>query len=187
MLAETTTKETGVALLKSSKGITAPSAFTLLEVLLVLVVLAVLTGVLLPAATQFPQFLTGLQERTVREGEFERFLMMLKTELVQAGYGLDSGAVTVPLEIADTEVVLRADFNRDGDTNDSRETLRYRFVANTKTLQRRSGRGSYQTLIAPLESLRFSSPSDLPGCVVLTAQLLPDVPQQQATLCRLRL
>ena len=133
-------------LVEVRRGRTLLQAFTLLELLIVLALLGVLTAVLLPSAAEFPRMLAGLQERTLREGEFERFLMMLKTELVQSGYGLDSGAVAPPLEVSESEVVLRADFNRDGDTRDSRETLRYRFVSNTNKLQRRSGVGNYQTL-----------------------------------------
>ncbi|MDE0907067.1 MAG: type II secretion system protein [SAR324 cluster bacterium] len=168
-------------------GRTLLRAFTLLELLIVLAVLGILIGVLLPSAAQFPRMLAGLQEHTLREGEFERFLMMLKTELVQSGYGLDSGAVATPLEVTDSEIVLRADFNRDGDTSDPREHLRYRFLPDSNTLQRRSGAGNYQTLITPLESLRFSDSSTLPGCVTFISKLLPDSPEQQTTLCRLRL
>lgn len=174
-------------LVEVRRGRTLLQAFTLLELLIVLALLGVLTAVLLPSAAEFPRMLAGLQERTLREGEFERFLMMLKTELVQSGYGLDSGAVAPPLEVSESEVVLRADFNRDGDTSDSRETLRYRFVSNTNKLQRRSGVGNYQTLLEPLESLRFSTSSTLPGCLTITYQFLPDSPEQQVTLCRLQL
>ena len=168
-------------------GKTPLQAFTLLELLIVLAVLGVLIGVLLPSAAQFPRMLASLQEHTLREGEFERFLMMLKTELVQSGYGLDSGAVATPLAVSDSEIVLRADFNRDGDISDAREHLRYRFIPDSNTLQRRSGAGSYQTLITPLESLRFSTSSTLPDCVTVTSQLLPDSPERQTLLCRLRL
>ena len=168
-------------------GRTPLQAFTLLELLIVLAVLGVLIGVLLPSAAQFPRMLASLQEHTLREGEFERFLMILKTELVQSGYGLDSGAVATPLAVSDSEIVLRADFNRDGDISDAREHLRYRFIPDSNTLQRRSGAGSYQTLITPLESLRFSTSSTLPGCVTVTSQLLPDSPERQTLLCRLRL
>ena len=174
-------------LVEVRRGRTLLQAFTLLELLIVLALLGVLSAVLLPSAAEFPRMLAGLQERTLREGEFERFLMMLKTELVQSGYGLDSGAVAPPLEVSESEVVLRADFNRDGDTSDSRETLRYRFVSNTNKLQRRSGVGNYQTLLEPLESLRFSTSSTLPGCLTITYQFLPDSPEQPVTLCRLTL
>ena len=174
-------------LVEVRRGRTLLQAFTLLELLIVLALLGVLTAVLLPSAAEFSRMLAGLQERTLREGEFERFLMMLKTELVQSGYGLDSGAVAPPLEVSESEVVLRADFNRDGDTSDSRETLRYRFVSNTNKLQRRSGVGNYQTLLEPLESLHFSTSSTLPGCLTITYQFLPDFPEQQVTLCRLQL
>ena len=174
-------------LVEVRRGRTPLQAFTLLELLIVLALLGVLTTVLLPSVAECPRMLAGLQERTLRDGKFERFVMMLKTVLVQSGYGLDSGAVAPPLEVSESEVVLRADFNRDGDTSDSRETLRYRFVSNPNKLQRRSGVGNYQTLLEPLESLHFSTSGTPPGCFTITYQFLPDSPEQQVTLCRLTL
>ena len=113
---------------------------------------------------------------------------MLKTELIQAGYALGDDAE--PVQVSSDEILLLADLNRDGDLNDTRERISYRFRAADKKLQRRSGSGSYQTLVEEVGSISFAlGPGrDLPmsppqHCVVVGVRLDPDVEDLSYTLC----
>ena len=79
------------------------------------------------------------------------------------------------------EVVLLADLSRDGDLNDTRERISYRFQSADKKLQRRSGSGSYQTLGEEVGAISFAlGPGrDLPmspprHCVIVGVRLDTD-------------
>ena len=52
------------------------------------------------------------------QGDFQRFLLLLKSELIQAGYALSSGSETA-VEIFTHSLVFKADRNRDGDVADT--------------------------------------------------------------------
>ena len=87
-------------------------------------------------------------------------------------------------------MVLLADLNRDGDLNDTRERISYRFRSADKKLQRRSGSGSYQTLVEEVGAISFAlgSGRDLPmsplrQCVVVGVRLDPDAEDLSYTLC----
>ncbi|MEC8359926.1 MAG: hypothetical protein VXZ92_09090 [SAR324 cluster bacterium] len=112
---------------------------------------------------------------------------MLKAELIQAGYA--PGDDAEPVQVSSDEVVLLADLDRDGDLNDTREHISYRFRSADKKLQRRSGSGSYQTLIEEVGAISFAlgSVRDLPmsppqHCVV-GVRLDPDAEDLSYTLC----
>jgi hypothetical protein len=113
---------------------------------------------------------------------------MLKTELIQAGYALGDDAE--PVQVSSDEILLLADLNRDGDLNDTRERISYRFRSADKKLQRRSGSGSYQTLVEEVGAISFAlGPGrDLPmsppqHCVVVGVRLDPDAEDLSYTLC----
>ena len=113
---------------------------------------------------------------------------MLKAELIQAGYALGDDAE--PVQVSSDEVVLLADLNRDGDLNDTREHISYRFRSADKKLQCRSGSGSYQTLVEEVGAISFAlgSGRDLPmsppqHCVVVGVRLDPDAEDLSYTLC----
>jgi len=60
------------------------------------------------------------QQKEVLRGDFQRFLLRLKSELIQAGYAFSSGSETA-VEISTHSLVFKADCNRDGDVADTRE------------------------------------------------------------------
>ena len=71
-------------------------------------------------------------------GDFQRFLLLLKSELIQAGYALSSGSETA-IEISTHSLVFKADRNTDGGVTDTREKIAYRYDPETKVLYRKSG------------------------------------------------
>ena len=84
-------------------------------------------------------------------------------------------------------LTLRADRNRDGDLEDTREKIAYRYDQQTLTLFRKSGNSAYQTLIENIPALKFeilegSSPQT---CIKVTVQVIIDAPEQETVLCQL--
>ena len=60
------------------------------------------------------------QQKAVQRGDFQRFLLLLKSELIQAAYALSSGSETA-VEISSHSLVFKADRDTDGDVADTRE------------------------------------------------------------------
>ena len=104
----------------------------------------------------------GLQHHVHSQAEFQRFLIMLKTEMIQAGYGLDT--YHQGLIRNNREIKLKKDANLDQDLLNSGEQLVYQFFPEQKKLSRKSGQGYFQTLIKPLnylDSLSVSTSTEM--------------------------
>ena len=85
-------------------------SFTWLELLLVTSVAAIFLALAQRLLLHSSPLLTN-------QRQLDCFLLMLKTELIQAGYAL--GGDVEPIQVSSDEVVLLADLNRDGDLNDT--------------------------------------------------------------------
>ena len=130
------------------------------------------------------------QKDTARmQAAFQRSLMMMKSELIQAGYGLDS--YQEGIQITDEWIQIQKDGNLDGDLGDSREDIVYRFFPDDQKLSRKSGQGYFQILLEPIYSVFFQAhPSDFEShksipCVRIQFQLQELDAIQEATLCPL--
>ena len=99
--------------------------FTWLELLPATSVAAVFLALAQGPLQHFSSLLTYQYTTSAKQRQLDRFLLMLKTELIQAGYALGDDAE--PVQVSSDEVVLLADLNRDGDLNDTRERISYRF------------------------------------------------------------
>ena len=116
-------------------------------------------------------------------GDYQRFLLLLKSELIQAGYALSSGSETA-VETFTHSLVFKADRNRDGDVEDTREKITYRCDPEMKVLYRKSGNAAYQTLIESIYDLKFEiAPPQT--CIKESVQVIIDVPEQETVLCQL--
>ena len=94
------------------------------------------------------------QRETARiQATFQRILMMMKSELIQAGYKLDS--YQEGIQITDEWIQIQKDGNLDGDLGDSREDIVYRFFPDDQKLSRKSGQGYFQILLEPIYSVFF--------------------------------
>ena len=80
------------------------------------------------------------------QNDFQSFLLLLKSKLIQAYYALSSGSETA-VGISIHSLFFKADRNRDGDVADTREKIAYRYDSETKVLYRTLGNVAYQTLI----------------------------------------
>ena len=109
------------------------SAYTLIEVMLVLAIVSVVLIAAQRPLLEFHRIAVLEQQKAVLQGDFQRFLLLLKSELIQAGYALGSVNENAVV-ISPNSVVLKADRNRDGDLADTRETIAYRYDPETKVL-----------------------------------------------------
>ena len=96
------------------------SAYTLIEVMLVMAIVSVVLIAAQRPLLEFHRISVLEQQKEMLQGDFQRFLLLLKSELIQAGYALSSGSKTA-VEISTHSLVFKADCNRDGDVADTRE------------------------------------------------------------------
>ena len=73
--------------------------------------------------------------------------MLAKSELIQAGYGISSQSQKA-VEVTENSLMFRADRNRDGDIEDAREKIAYRYDHQTLTNFRKSWNSAYQTSVS---------------------------------------
>ena len=88
-----------------------------------MLVLAIVSVVLITAQRpllEFHRISVLEQQKEMLQGDFQRFLLLLKSELIQASYTLSSRSETA-VEISTHSLVFKADCNRDGDVADTRE------------------------------------------------------------------
>jgi prepilin-type N-terminal cleavage/methylation domain-containing protein len=111
------------------------SAYTLIEVMLVLVIVSVVLIAAQRPLLEFHRISVLEQQKEMLQGDVQRFLLLLKSELIEAGYALSSGSETA-VEIFAHSLVFKADRNRDGDVADTREKITYRYDPETKVLSR---------------------------------------------------
>ena len=110
-------------------------AYTLIEVMLVLAIVSVVLVAAQRPLLEFHRIAVLEQQKEMLQGDFQRFLLLLKSELIQAGYALSSGSETA-VEISTHSLVFKADRNRDGDVADTHEKIAYRYDPETKVLSR---------------------------------------------------
>jgi prepilin-type N-terminal cleavage/methylation domain-containing protein len=161
------------------------SGYTLIELMLVLAIVSVVLLVAQRPLLEINRIAFQEQQKIVLQGDFQRFLLLLKSELIQAGYALGSGSESAVV-ISTYTVVLKADRNRDGDVADTRETIAYRYDPETKVLSRKSGNAAFQTLIESIAVLKFEQVQAPPQtCIKVTVQVIIDSVEQQTVLCQL--
>ena len=133
------------------------SGFTLVEILLstgigLLLILSVAKTFL-----DYQQMALKQRDTARIQATFQRILMMMKSELIQAGYGL--GSYQEGIQITDEWIQIQKDGNHDDDLGDSREDIVYRFFTDDPKLFRKSGQGYFQILLEPIYSVFFSGSS----------------------------
>ena len=132
--------------------------FTIIEILLSGAIGLLLLFVMANAFINFQKMGLMQNDNAKKHAAFERTLMMLKSELIQAGYGLAS--YHQGIQITDQSLRIQKDMNLDGDLEDPREDVVYQFFKEDNKLSRKSGQGYFQILMEPIYSVFFScSPS----------------------------
>jgi type II secretory pathway component PulJ len=95
------------------------SGYTLIELMLVLAIDYVVLLAAKRPLLEINRITFHEQQKIMIQDDFHRFLLLLKSEFIQAGYALGSGSES-GVEISTNSVVLKADRNRDGDLEDTR-------------------------------------------------------------------
>lgn len=161
------------------------SGFTLLELMLVLAIVSIVMIAAQKPLLEFHQTAIQEQKKIVTEQDFLAFLMLVKSELIQAGYALYSESQDA-VEVTANSLIFRADRNRDGDLEDTREKIAYRYDQQAQLLSRKSGNSAYQTLIESIPALKFEMVQGPPQtCINVTVQVIIDTPEQETVLCQL--
>ena len=108
------------------------------------------------------------------QGDFQRFLLRLKSVLIQAGYVLSSGSETA-VEISTHSLIFKEDRDMDGEVADKHEKIAYRYDPETKVLYRKSENVAYQTLIESIYDLKFEIAQAPPQtCIKVSVQVIID-------------
>ena len=160
--------------------------FTLLELILVLAIVSILIITAQKPLLEFHQTAMQEQEKIVIQQDFIAFLMLVKSELIQAGNGISSQSQKA-VEVTENSLKFRADRNSDGDLGDKRETIAYRYDQQTLTLFRKSGNSAYQTLVESILALKFEilEGASSQTCIKVNVQVIIDAPEQETVLCQL--
>ena len=122
--------------------------FTIIEILLGGAIGLLLLLVMANAFFNFQKIVLMQNDNAKKHAAFERTLMMLKSELIQAGYGLAS--YHQGIQITDQSLRIQKDMNLDGDFEDSREDVIYQFFKEDNKLSRKSVQGYFQILVEPI-------------------------------------
>ena len=125
--------------------------FTIIEILLSGAIGLLLLFVIANAFINFQKMGLMQIDNAKKHASFERTLMMLKSELIQAGYGLASYHQGIQITLQSLRI--QKDMNLDGDLEDSREDVVYQFFQEDKRLSRKSGQGYFQILMEPIYSV----------------------------------
>ena len=161
--------------------------FTLLEVMIVLAVLSILMVALQSPVEHFHRMVFQQQVASDVTMSIQRAQLLLKSELVQAGYGLSFSDQGEAFEIDKGILSFKADLNRDGDVNDSKEQISYRFDANKQMLLRKSGKSAYQRFVEGVTEVIFEywpSPNEVASCLKMTTQISGQTKRYETVLCR---
>lgn len=152
------------------------SGFTLLEMLLVLAIATSLMVGLRGPLQQFHRVVFLQQAQAELAMDLQRFQLILKTELSQT--------TTPRFQLLDTRLLVQADLNHDGDWQDSREQVAYRFDPSKQALLRKSGQGQFQRFLEGISDLKFKAwPSAPSQCLEITAMILGQTTPQIMVIC----
>ena len=127
--------------------------FTIIEILLSGAIGLLLLFVMANAFINFQKMGLMQNDNAKKHASFERSLMMLKSELIQAGYGLAS--YYQGIQIMYQSLGIQKDMNLDSDFEDYREDMVYQFFEDDNKLSRISGQGYFQILTEPIYSVFF--------------------------------
>ena len=121
------------------------TGFSLIELLSVIAVGTLLIAIFVSPVVYLYQESIHYMQKTQAQVSMQRFVTLLKQELSQAGYGTNQK----PITFQKGKLSIFADFNQDGDFDDSRERIIYHVQENI--LYRKTGRASAQKFISHVE------------------------------------
>ncbi len=167
------------------------SGFTLMEFMLTLLIISIFLLAVQNPIAHFHKIVVQEQWQSGRQMELDRVQMIMKGELLQAGYGVAAAQRHKTLLITADALTFQADWNQDGDFLDVREDIVYHFDAEEHILYKKSGSGGFQPLLEELYFMKFEAiplPANAafqPLCLVIHSQMLASQTPLLTTFCPL--
>ncbi|MBF0236869.1 MAG: hypothetical protein HQM12_04125 [SAR324 cluster bacterium] len=162
------------------------AGMSLLEVMFAMTIGIFLLWMFQQPAGILHEIMVDQTQQSSRNMEIDRMMMVLKAELLQAGYGMEHPASG--FSVVSGVLVFEADFNEDGDFQDTREHLEYRFDTEQQKLLRRAGSGNFQTILENVAEITFEKiqvEGNVPGCLLIQIRIYPEESPEKFEWCGL--
>ena len=164
------------------------TGITILEMMLVLAIISTLIIAFQTPITEIHRFVLKKQWQSAIWMDWQRFLLLAKNEITQAGYGLSPSEWSNRIQIEQNHLLILNDWNVDGDFFDAKERIEYEYRAEEQALFRKSGKGSFQKFIVGIIKLEWEMQSENrrtrePLCITYRFILRHSEQEETATYC----
>ncbi len=136
--------------------------FSLIELMVAILLSSVVIGLVSLNYKNLSKLIDRLSEEVVFREQYLVFLLLLEDDFQQA----ENFTTTDQEELKN--LVFKIDLNKDNDFNDSGENIGYRWDETNIEIDRRSGKGSYQTVLDDVDDFAWKQVSTSPICYKLT-------------------
>lgn len=133
-------------------------AFSLIEVMITLLILSIISGIIsynLPTLNRISHHF--ISQVTFKE-DYLLFLVIFDDDFHLADLTDDQNVADIK------NLIFRTDLNFDGDFEDSKEKIAYRWNEDKKRIDRKIGNGYYQSLLEGIEKFEWNQISAVPLC-----------------------
>ena len=154
------------------------SGFSLVEILVTLVIASSIIGIMATGIPNFRRTLKKYLDQSLLEEEYLIFLVVFERDYSQAEV-----TNTTALENLD-DMVFRIDYNSDGDYLDSGERIQYRWNKKKKRIDRKSGKGYFQSFLEGIQNFTWQKVKKAPVCHRMTLQTIFSDNRKSLTFCR---
>jgi prepilin-type N-terminal cleavage/methylation domain-containing protein len=152
--------------------------FSLIEVMISILIVGILAGIAGSNFGNIRRTINGFIESTAFREQMLIFLLKLDEEYQQAEITNPSG-----IELLD-QLTFAFDYNFDGDTADSGEMIRYRWNSDKSRIERKSGKGSYQSLLEGVTNFTWRRRGTDPPCHQMRLQTVYNPIENTIEFCR---
>lgn len=134
------------------------TGFSLIEVMTTLVVLSVVIGTVTTYYGDISRITTGFLESVFFREQLSLFLMKFDEDYTMSEVNPTGEAVKLD------QLRFEFDLNQDGDLRDSGEVITYRWDRKNKEIDRKSGKGYFQSFLPSVTGFSWSRLSSAPLC-----------------------
>lgn len=152
--------------------------FSLLEVMITLLILSLISGIIsynLPMLTRISHHFVS---QAVYKEDYLLFLMIFEDDF-------HSADLTDPQSTENMRsLIFKSDLNFDGDFNDAKEQMSYRWNSAKKRIDRKIGNGYFQSLLEGVEQFDWTEISAAPLCFKATFRSIFQTEGRSIQYCR---